>query len=99
MFLDFIRFLASNIFFFTQSVEEMEEQLGQLGLDASAIRGRSLTRKRKRTETDDMDVDYPPSSPQASRSISVARSKSAVRDRSIAGLADTKVHNFIIIFT
>ncbi|RGB32704.1 P-loop containing nucleoside triphosphate hydrolase protein [Rhizophagus diaphanus] len=73
-----------------KSVEEMEEQLGQLGLDASAIRGRSLTRKRKRTETDDMDVDYPPSSPQASRSISMARSKSAVRDRSIAGLADTK---------
>ncbi|RIA93698.1 GTP binding protein 4, partial [Glomus cerebriforme] len=63
------------------SVEEMEEQLGQLGLDTSAIRARSLTRKRKRSEADDMDIDYPPS-PQASRSKSATRSKSAVRDRS-----------------
>jgi hypothetical protein len=75
----------------------MEEQLGQLGLDTSAIRGRSLARKRKRSEADDMDIDYPPSSPQASRSISVVRSKSAVRDRSVAGLADAKVYNFIIV--
>jgi len=76
----------------------MEEKLGQLGLDTSAIRARSLTRKRKRSETDDMDIDYPPSSPQTSRSISVTRSKSAVRDRSVAGLSDIKV-NFIIILT
>jgi hypothetical protein len=68
----------------------MEEQLSQLGLDTSAIRARSLTRKRKRSETDDMDIDYPLPT-QASRLKSVARSKSAVRDRSVAGLADTKV--------
>ncbi|CAI2176024.1 2656_t:CDS:10 [Funneliformis geosporum] len=74
----------------TKSIKEVEEQLGQLGLDTSAIRARSLTRKRKRSETDDMDVDYSPSSTQGSRSKSAARSKSAVRDRSVAGLADIK---------
>jgi nucleolar GTP-binding protein len=73
----------------TKSVEEMEEQLSQLGLDTSAIRARSLTRKRKRSETDDMDIDSTTPT-RGSRSKSVTRSKSVVRDRSVAGLADTK---------
>ncbi|KAG9305260.1 hypothetical protein G9A89_001523, partial [Geosiphon pyriformis] len=66
----------------TKTIEEMEKQLGELGLDTSAARSRSLTRKRKRNdiEDDSMDIDRSPSVTRRIPSVS--------RDRSRLGLSN-----------
>ncbi|CAG8482260.1 5133_t:CDS:10 [Ambispora gerdemannii] len=77
----------SNKFFNLSLWRKWKKQLGKLGLDTSAVRARSLTRKRKRNDNDgddseQMDIDLPPNVLKSRRlGVSVSR------DRSVAGLA------------
>nr|CAG8601623.1 12034_t:CDS:10 [Entrophospora candida] len=68
----------------TKSIDEMEEQLGQLGLDTSAVRARSLTRKRRFSETDGEDIVM------RDASVSKERSRSITRDRSNSGMSNPR---------
>ncbi|CAG8740103.1 12406_t:CDS:2, partial [Acaulospora colombiana] len=68
----------------SKSIDEMEEKLGQLGLDASAVRARSQTRKRKRSESVGDEI--------VRKSSSVPRASEA-RDRSVSGMRDIKQKN------
>ncbi|CAG8437906.1 16802_t:CDS:10 [Acaulospora morrowiae] len=66
------------------SIDEMEEKLGQLGLDVSSVRARSQTRKRKRTESVGDEIIR--SSSSVPRAIET-------HDRSISGMRDIKQKN------
>ncbi|CAG8512761.1 3089_t:CDS:10, partial [Scutellospora calospora] len=61
-----------------RSIDEMEERLGQLGLDTNAVRARSQTRKRKRSESVGVEI--------VRDSLSTARNASVSRDRSSSGM-------------
>lgn len=72
-------------------MDEMEKQLGELDLDTSEIRARSLTRKRKRSESVGKRKRSKSVGDEIVREASRFSKVRLVRDRSASGVRDVKV--------